>query len=203
MGFFRDFKEDLSQAVSDVTIDEKELQDSVSDTQPDRLNEAEAALVEDKLDKELTSIKENAVITKSMVVDGDINTSGSIEIAGTVNGDIMCEGKVVITGEVTGNIRGASVVINSANVEGDVVCDGELRIGEGSVVIGNVTAKNARFSGALKGNIDVDGSVNVESTAVIAGDIKCKTIQIDAGSVVEGHCSLCYAKVTTSEFFQK
>lgn len=43
-------------------------------------------------------------------------------------------------------------------IEGEVVSTGTIKIGLGSVIIGNVTSTSAVIAGALKGDIDVQGT---------------------------------------------
>lgn len=40
-------------------------------------------------------------------------------------------------------------------VEGEVVSSGTVKIGAGSVIIGNISAASAVIAGAIKGDIDV------------------------------------------------
>ena len=46
---------------------------------------------------------ETSVITASTVLTGDLQSSGSFDIQGTINGNVMCNGKIVVTGTVNGN----------------------------------------------------------------------------------------------------
>lgn len=57
------------------------------------------------------------------------------------------------------------------------------------------------IAGAVKGNIDIEGPVIVDSTAIIVGDIKSKTVQINNGATIEGRCSQCYGDVNTEAVF--
>ena len=45
------------------------------------------------------------------------------------------------------------------------------------------------------------GPVILDSSAIVMGDIKSKSVQINNGAVVEGMCSQCYADVNPSAFF--
>ena len=53
------------------------------------------------------------------------------------------------------------------------------------------------IAGAVKGNIDIEGPVIVDSTAIVVGDMKFKTVQINNGATIEGRCSQCYGDVNT------
>ena len=59
------------------------------------------------------------------------------------------------------------------------------------------------IAGAVKGDIDVKGPVILDSSAIVMGDIKSKSVQINNGAVIEGMCSQCYAEVNPTSFFEE
>ena len=59
------------------------------------------------------------------------------------------------------------------------------------------------IAGAVKGNIDVKGPVVIDSTAVIIGDIKSQTLQINSGATIDGRCTQCYSEINTAQIFEK
>ena len=91
---------------------------------------------------------------------------------------------------------------NAARIEGDVHVVDAAKIGVGTVVVGNVFAGSAVIAGAVKGDIDVQGPVIVDSTAVIMGNIKSRSVQINNGAVIEGMCSQCYSEIDVKSFFE-
>jgi cytoskeletal protein CcmA (bactofilin family) len=145
---------------------------------------------------------ETAVITLGMTITGDISSTGSIDIIGTVLGNIDALGKLNITGCVQGNSKAAEVFADSAKITGEVVSEGSVKIGQASVVIGNITASSAVIAGAVKGDIDVRGPVILDTSAIVMGNIKSKSVQINNGAVIEGLCSQCYAEVNPTAFFE-
>ena len=76
-----------------------------------------------------------------------------------------------------------------------------MKIGASTVVIGNITATSAVVAGAVKGDIDVKGPVILDSSAIVMGNIKSKSVQINNGAIVEGMCAQCYADVSPTSFF--
>jgi len=70
------------------------------------------------------------------------------------------------------------------------------------VVVGNISATSAVIAGAVKGDIDVCGPVILDTTAIVMGNIKSKSVQINNGAVIEGMCSQCYADVSPTSFFE-
>ncbi len=148
-----------------------------------------------------TASDENAVITKGMTINGNLESTGSINVEGTINGDITCNGKLVITGFVDGNSNSAEFFADAAKVNGEVHTTGTAKIGVGSVVKGNIIATSAVIAGAVKGDIDVQGPVVVDTSAVVVGNIKSRSVQINNGAVIEGFCSQTYSDVDVDGVF--
>lgn len=263
MGLFKDFKEDLSQAVNEMvpetepkkkTIAPDEMDNLVVDTLNDDVDvkkelskldglleqvkgepvspknmpiSPSPATMELRRDEENRSMSDNrvmeqtaaqtaaqavekkiiedetSVITASTVLTGDLSTAGSFDIQGTINGNVTCNGKVVVTGTINGNTTASEFFADVANVEGEVVSSGTVKIGTGSVIIGNITAASAVIAGAVKGDIDVQGPVVVDTSAVVMGNIKSRSVQINNGAVIEGFCSQCYADVDVQGVFNR
>ena len=61
---------------------------------------------------------------------------------------------------------------------------------------------SAVIAGAVKGDIDIHGPVIIDASAVIVGDIKSKSVQINNGAVLQGFCSLEYSNVDIDDFFE-
>lgn len=144
---------------------------------------------------------ETSVITAGTTLTGDITSDGSFDIQGTVNGNVTCNGKMVVTGTINGNSAASEFFADVAKVEGEVVSSGTVKIGAGSVIIGNISAASAVIAGAIKGDIDVQGPVVVDTSAVVMGNIKSRSVQINNGAVIEGFCSQCYADVDVQGLF--
>ena len=144
---------------------------------------------------------ENAVITGGMTITGDLDSTGSIEVNGTINGNVHCNGKLTVAGIINGNSTSSEFYADSARITGEVNTTGTVKVGVGSVVIGNITASSAVIAGAVKGDIDVQGPVVVDTSAVVMGNIKSRSVQINNGAVIEGFCSQAYADVDVSNVF--
>ena len=147
------------------------------------------------------AIDETSIITAGMIITGDIFSEGSVEVVGTVNGNIDAYGKLNITGHLNGNSSASEIYAEGAQISGEVVSEGAVKIGASTVIIGNITATSAVIAGAVKGDIDVQGPVILDTSAIVMGNIKSKSVQINNGAVIEGMCSQCYADVNPTSFF--
>ena len=218
MGFFQDLKEDLSQAVTELVpeekaeavIDEKQAEDDLAEIEA-MLKEKEESKKEEKKERKIDM---NAIfnqpysdevsnITAGMVINGDITSQGSLELVGAVHGNINVSGKMSITGVIEGNSQAAEIYAESAKITGEVRSLGTVKVGQETVIIGDIYATSAVIAGAVKGDIDVHGPVILDTTAIVMGNIKSKSVQINNGAVIEGMCSQCYAEVNPTSFFDE
>lgn len=242
MGFFKDFKEDLSEAVNGLS--DEELENAVSDDEimVNTLDDPELAKMAADLEKEAATdntetistdnnkaeeepqdteasvtddedkteenvsdedaiADETAVITAGLSVKGDLDSIGSIDLFGSVEGNVSCRGKLTVSGSVTGDSKANEVFANSAKIDGNIEAKGSVKIGQGTVIVGNIIATSAVIAGAVKGDIDVRGPVIIDSSAIIVGDIKSKTVQINNGATIDGRCSQCYSEINTASIF--
>ena len=183
------------------TAEEEKAEEKVEDEEMKQEEVMEAADIEADF-SDTPADDETATITKGTEISGNIKTSGSLEIVGSIEGDVDCKGKLVVSGMVKGKSEAAEIFTDSANVTGDMVSTGSIKIGVGSVVVGNLKAVSAVIAGAVKGDIDVDGPIIIDSTAVVMGNIKSRSVQINNGAVMEGICSQCYSDIDVNTFFE-
>ncbi len=170
-------------------------------TEENNIEEYNYKGADSKMDSNVNHSDETSVITLGMTVNGDITTEGSLEILGNVKGNIDVTGKLNITGHVTGNSKAHEVFAENAKITGDVTSDSSIKIGAGTVIIGNICGFSAAVAGAVKGDIDVHGPVILDSSAIVMGNIRSKSVQINNGAAIEGMCSQCYADVSPTSFF--
>ena len=142
------------------------------------------------------------VITKGTTINGSIISDCSLDVMGTINGDIECLGKLTISGKVRGNSMASEVFVNTERLEGSITSEGSVKVGLGTVIVGDIVASSGVFAGAVKGEIDINGPVVLDSTAIIKGNIKAKSVQMNNGAVLDGFCSLYYADLDIDNIFE-
>ena len=189
------------KAVEEVTDEDvSELLDTIAVSEPVKETRGER-----KMDVQFTHNEvddETSVITRGMTITGDVVSQGSVDVLGQINGNIDILGKLNVTGSINGDSKAAEVFADNAKIVGEVVSDGSVKVGQSSVIIGNITATSAVIAGAVKGDIDVQGPVILDASAIVMGNIKSKSVQINNGAVIEGMCSQCYADVNPTSFFE-
>ena len=127
---------------------------------------------------------EVTVITEGTSLKGDLESTGSFELRGKIEGNVRCNGKVTITGSIHGNAEASEFFADAAKVEGEISTSGTVKIGLGSVVVGNITATSAVIAGAIKGDIDVQGPVVTipTSTPSSVSLFTCSATRVTVGS---------------------
>lgn len=142
-------------------------------------------------------------VTRGTMIDGNIVSEGSMNVYGRIKGNVACRGKLVVCGTIIGSSRGAEIFTNNAKIDGDVTSDGSIKVGNGTVIIGNVYGTSAVIAGAVQGDIDVHGPVIIDGTAVVQGNIRSRSVQINNGAAIEGMISQCYADIDYAALFDK
>lgn len=142
------------------------------------------------------------VITRGTTINGSIISDCSLDVMGTINGDIECIGKLSISGNVVGNSIASEVFVNTKRLEGGIDSEGSVKVALGTVIVGDIKAGSAVIAGAVKGELDVAGPVVLDSTAIIKGNVKAKSVQMNNGAILEGFCSLTYSDVNIDDVFE-
>lgn len=187
-----------AELIEEAAAEEEEEAPIPQKPQAEKKPEPQIAMPSD--DDDIPS-DEVAEITKGTAITGNIMSDGSINVYGRIIGDVTCKGKMVITGAVQGTSMASEIFANNAKIEGDVKSSGSIKIGNGSIIMGNVYATSAVIGGAVRGDIDVHGPVIVDATAVVQGNIKSRSVQINNGAAIEGFCSQCYADIDYKALF--
>jgi cytoskeletal protein CcmA (bactofilin family) len=88
----------------------------------------------------------------------------------SIVGDLETDGALRVDGRLEGSIHRADLVV----------------VGEGASVIGDITAREVIVGGAVTGNIFAAQRTELQSTGIVAGDIRSAAILVQEGGVVQG-----------------
>lgn len=199
----------ISESKDDFNMDLSEMLDQMDvglpaqEVEKDPIYAAPVSNVEIKAPSSKKLSDEVSVLTESMIINGNIATEGSLDVRGSIVGNVEALGKLNVTGAIQGNSQAAEVYAENAKITGDLRSEGSIKVGQSTVIIGNVFATSAVIAGAIKGDIDVRGPVILDASAIVMGNIKSKSVQINNGAVIEGMCSQCYAEVNPTSFFDE
>lgn len=192
---FEEEEDTIDEAAADETIADSDDEDDAEDN----------GLAETEEEKEAPregDATQVTIITRGTTINGSIISDCSLDVMGTINGDIECLGKLSISGTVVGNSSASDVFVNTKRLEGNIDSEGSVKVGLGTVVIGDIKAGSGVIAGAVKGDVEISGPIVIDSTAIIKGNIKAKAVQMNNGAVVEGFCSLSNASVDIDDIFE-
>ena len=96
-----------------------------------------------------------SLLGETMQLDGDLRSSGSVDIAGLVNGNIfVSEMTITETGSIRGSVEAGKIEING-HVEGKVSADSVI-VGKNAVIKGDIFFKNTLKT---EEGADIDGYI--------------------------------------------
>jgi len=136
------------------------------------------------------------VIGKSMVVDGDITTSSPMAVRGTVNGDIKTSSDIGVNGLVNGDINAENIDFNHAAVRGNSKAVREVKLGNHSVIIGDIDGNRIVIDGKVKGNVTATNAIVFKSNALMVGSVVAGGINMEDGSRVNASITLTNKALT-------
>ena len=91
---------------------------------------------------------------------------------------------------IEGEIHSSGDLHLDGKFSGNVVCNGDLIIGNESKVFGSIKAKNVLISGYFKGEIDAVEALEIFETGHVEGDIKGSKLRIYEGGVYKGKVNM-------------
>ena len=91
-----------------------------------------------------------------------------------IHGDVKVSGSLLIYGKVFGSIQS----------------NGAVRTAKGSVVSGNISAKEAAIGGKVDGDLDIEKKVTLGDTSFLTGNLKAEILTIEEGAKFDGVCSM-------------
>lgn len=130
------------------------------------------------------------VISRSMVIVGEITSSGDIDIYGDVKGSIRTDGDIKATGKIVGDLSGNSFMLNGCTIQGNITAKGNVTIGQNTVVVGDIVAENVKINGKVKGNLVIGKMSEFLENALLAGDVRSQTISMSQGAKLHGNVSV-------------
>ncbi len=88
---------------------------------------------------------------------------------------------------VRGRITGSATLEILGLVDGEILVDGDLTVGDTGMVASDLSGRRVVVRGAVKGNVTGEESVHLEDGAKVVGDVRAPRIAISPGALVRGH----------------
>ena len=96
-------------------------------------------------------------VGETMQLEGDLRTSGAIDVAGLINGNVfVSDMSITETGSIRGSIEAGNIEING-HVEGKITSD-SIIIGKTAVIKGDIFFKNTLKT---EEGADIDGYIKI------------------------------------------
>ena len=96
-----------------------------------------------------------SLVGETLQIEGDIRSSGSVDISGLVNGNVFVSNLIINeAGSVRGSIEATSIEING-HIEGKVLAD-TIIIGSSAIVKGDIVFRNTLKT---EEGADIDGYI--------------------------------------------
>lgn len=130
------------------------------------------------------------VISRSMVIVGEITSSGDIDIYGDVKGSIKTDGDIKATGKIVGDMTGDSFTLNGCTIQGNITAKGSISIGLNTVIVGDIIADSIKLNGKVKGNLNIAKASEFLENALLVGDVHSQTISMSQGAKLHGNVSV-------------
>ena len=92
--------------------------------------------------------------------------------------------------EIKGSIKFSHDLIIDGKIEGEVISDGSLTVGENALIKGEVKTRSVIIFGKVEGNITVAERCELKSNAILVGDISAGTLSIEEGATFMGQSSV-------------
>ena len=147
-------------------------------------NMAESAVKSFKPENSMTTI------SKTMVITGEIVSSGDIDVFGDIHGTVKTTGDLKITGKILGDLAGNNFMLTGCIIQGNIVARGNVIVGTETTIVGDIVADSIRINGKVKGNLTIDKMSEFLENALLVGDVNSKTISMAQGSKLHGNVSI-------------
>lgn len=131
----------------------------------------------------MTKQAKNESMAKNVNTENESNAINIIGVGTEITGDINTNGDMRIDGVLNGNI----------------ITEGKLVVGETGKVKGEVDCKNSEVLGMIEGKIKVKELLSLNSSARIYGDIITKKLSIEPGAIFTGNCNMNEETVSNAQ----
>ncbi len=88
--------------------------------------------------------------------------------------------------EIKGNLKFAGELTFEGKLDGEIMTEGQLNIGETAVINGNINVETIVVRGKINGNIVAKNKIDLKAKAEVFGDIRAARLVIEEGVTFVG-----------------
>jgi|ERR1700677_3454790 cytoskeletal protein CcmA (bactofilin family) len=97
--------------------------------------------------------------------------------------------------EIKGSIKFQNELIIDGKIEGEIISNGILTVGENAEVRGEIKTKSVTVLGKVHGNITVEERCELKTRAQLIGDLKAARLMIEEGATFVGKSEVTPNKI--------
>lgn len=91
---------------------------------------------------------------------------------------------------IKGDLVSSTDIRVDGRIDGKVLSDGKVVVGETAKLSGCLMCKNLDFWGKMDGDIFVKDTLSLKSQAVINGNLHVRKLQVELGAQINGSCKM-------------
>ncbi|MBN7774006.1 bactofilin family protein [Clostridium aminobutyricum] len=141
------------------------------------------------------------IITRNTIVEGNIKSFENIELNGKVKGTIDTTKNVGVSGFVQGDIIATDILLEGAQIKGNISSKGALLMDKDTLLVGDVEAQNTRVDGKIKGEVNIGGNGEFLSNSVVVGNITVSNFYVQYGARMQGYINTNFSKSEEENIF--
>jgi len=88
--------------------------------------------------------------------------------------------------EIKGSVKFTNDLVIDGKIEGQISSEGNLTIGENARIKAEISTATIMVYGKVHGNLTATDRIELKASAEVVGDIKAKTLSIEAGAIFVG-----------------
>ena len=92
--------------------------------------------------------------------------------------------------QIVGVLQGNGPVRIDGNVDGEIIIDGDIIIGESAVIKAQVKGRNISVAGKMIGDVEATNKLEIMASGSVEGDVRVFTLQVADGGILTGNCSM-------------
>ncbi len=92
--------------------------------------------------------------------------------------------------KIEGNLIAKEDIRIEGIVEGKIITEKHLYLGEGAVINADIEAQSAHIAGDVRGNVKIQSRLELANAAKINGNVKARVVVMSEGAVLNGQCEM-------------
>lgn len=89
-----------------------------------------------------------------------------------------------------GKINSEAGIRIEGHLTGDIVCTGDVTIGEHGRADSHISARHVILAGQVTGNVTASGKLTIKATGKLLGNLTAKELSIESGGIFQGNSQM-------------